>query len=304
MIDPMIEQLELRQLMTAVLNGRTLTITATSGNDVIFLPISSTVEFEPNGDIVHQKQITVMLNGQSEGDFTIAKFSQVTVDLRSGDDRFASGVSNGRRFRLTVIGGPGNDTIFGGVKSDKIDGGPGNDSMVGNAGGDLFISSEGSDTILGGNGVDRVDYSHRTGALQLSVDDVANDGEPALGEHGNVHSDIETLIGGAGADLISAQGRLVGDYMFIGNGGKNTLLGGNGNDTLIGGPKNDSLRGGPGSDFLEGHAGRDKLLGGSGIDQVIAGDDNERDTITGTLGEDTVNSDFLDVGNALPPVGS
>src|SRR5690242_19521192 len=110
----MIEQLELRQLMTAELTGRTLTITGTSGNDVIFRPVETVPEFEPNGDIINRLHVTVMLNGVSQGEFSVHKFSQVNVDLRSGDDKFSSGLSNGRKFKLFVIGGPGNDTINGG----------------------------------------------------------------------------------------------------------------------------------------------------------------------------------------------
>jgi Ca2+-binding RTX toxin-like protein len=66
---------------------------------------------------------------------------------------------------ISVYGGLGNDTIKGGLGDDYLDGG---------AGVDIFQTSadaidDGGDTYVGGAGVDTIDYSGRTGVLNVSV---------------------------------------------------------------------------------------------------------------------------------------
>src|SRR3954447_14561095 len=101
----MIEHLEPRQFLDAVIHGHELTITATSGDDVITMPVETVPEFEPNGDIVRVLHTTVMLNGVSQGEFSTRNITRVVVDLRSGNDYFFPGVSRGRKFKVFVIGG-------------------------------------------------------------------------------------------------------------------------------------------------------------------------------------------------------
>ena len=79
----------------------------------------------------------------------------------------------------------------------------------------------------------------------------------------------DTVFGGEGNDtLISVEGS---DFLF-GGGGDDTLLGGNNPSeihTLNGGEGNDFLRAGDGLTRLDGGPGLDTLVGGDGIDEFI-----------------------------------
>ena len=55
----------------------------------------------------------------------------------------------------------------------------------------------------GGNGYDRVRYDERTGALNISIDGRANDGEGGIFEGDNVRTDNEQLFAGRGSDNLS-----------------------------------------------------------------------------------------------------
>src|SRR5205814_1276069 len=104
-----------------------LTITGTPGNDVITMPVKKVLEIRPNGDLVPVLHVTVILNGASDGEFSVPAINKVRVNLLDGDDYFSPGNSKGRKFRVFADGGPGNDTIFGGSRKDRLDGGPGDD---------------------------------------------------------------------------------------------------------------------------------------------------------------------------------
>lgn len=128
----------------------------------------------------------------------------------------------------------------------------------------------------------------------------------------------DTILGGAGADLLS--GFYGNDYIDGGEGNDilkggegndtllagtdtlktstaNTLEGGNGNDLLIGGAAadymdggagNDTLKGGAGADKLHGEAGNDYIEGGAGADVITAGAGN--DTVYGGDDNDNISS--------------
>lgn len=151
-----------------------------------------------------------------------------------------------------LIGGSGNDILQGNQLSNNIKGGAGNDIiwgglagtcasdvdvLDGEAGDDTFAMTaltDCGDSLTGGTGIDTADYQLRTGALTITLDNGALDGE--AGEKDNVKSDIEIVLGGSG------------------------------NDTMTGSAANDELHGGPGNDVLNGGGGDDKLIGNSGAD--------------------------------------
>src|SRR5207302_10225059 len=88
-----------------------------------------------------------------------------------------------------------------------------------------------------------------------------------------------TIDGGAGDDVLSSYGRLIG---------------GDGTDTLTGLTSatlanfSQILDGGNGNDTLTGGTGLDLLLGGAGDDTFVPGFDLQNDTIDGGLGFDTI----------------
>ncbi|MEI2701345.1 MAG: calcium-binding protein [Baekduia sp.] len=219
----------------------------------------------------------------------------VTTDFTNDDG--AAGEHDTVRAVRAVIGGSGNDTlncswyILGAQES--VLGGPGDDVVSGGDGNDLLDGGPGADRISGGAGTDRVTYESRTAPVSLTLDDIANDGEP--GEGDSIEADVEELQGGAGNDVLS------------GNQGADRLDGGPGADTVsyasatrpvrvtlardattddgadgegddvvavehvIGGPFDDVLSGDDGSNRFDGGGGSDVLDGAGGADQLIGG---------------------------------
>jgi Ca2+-binding RTX toxin-like protein len=124
-------------------------------------------------------QIGVNLNAQADGanqdaDVVMATVdpSQVFVRLvgRPGDDTL-SGLG-GPEFtgplpadRLSLSGGPGNDTMIGGPHHDLIRGDLGNDTMIGSGGDDLIKVGPGRDLAKAGAGRDRIENESNVGGV-------------------------------------------------------------------------------------------------------------------------------------------
>jgi Ca2+-binding RTX toxin-like protein len=136
----------------------------------------------------------------------------------------------------------------------------------------------------GGTGTaDLVDYTGTSSNLNVSLDNVANDG--VSGEGDNVKSSVEKVQGGSGDDTLSAN--------FAAFTGNAVLDGAGGNDTIIGGSANDTLFGEGGNDSVVGNGGNDSLDGGSG-NNVFDAVDGQADTLHSTGGVDTLNFDQFD----------
>jgi hypothetical protein len=197
--------------------------------------------------------------------------TQLVLDMKGGDDYLqgksplAAEVSGslgagsdfvdlgGQTQRIDLDAGPGTDFIRSGHASDRLQGGTGSDD---------FNPGFGSDDLIGGDGVDTVYYTDHDGDLQLSFDGVANDGDPALGEHDNLIG-IEGLRGGSGNDHM------------VGDGGINDFFGDAGNDTMDG-------RGG--FDTFDGWEGNDTILARDGL----------AERVTCGLGTDRATTDDID----------
>src|SRR3954453_9032373 len=168
----------------------------------------------------------------------------------------------------TITGGPGDDTLFGKMGNTSLSGAGGNDVLdvhygecrgtvdggdckdqIITSGGATVTAGPGDDTIAmyggcsagddvsGGSGVDTYDLSGDSDSQIVSLDDLANDGWLNFAtQTGNVHSDIERLIGSSRDDV------------------------------LIGSSHAESLDGGPGDDIHDGGGGADLLEGGAGTD--------------------------------------
>ncbi|MGD9694357.1 MAG: calcium-binding protein [Thermoleophilia bacterium] len=160
---------------------------------------------------------------------------------------------------IGVLVGNGNDSIrlttraTGVASADRAEvfGGPGNDSFEANG--------LEADRFVGGEGVDTMSYATRTAPLQLSADGVADDGE--AGEGDEIGSDVETIYGGSGPDVMRAA-----------DSPRSTLIGSSGDDTLIGSRFDDILLGDDGADTIDGGVGADQVFGGDGDDRLLAND--------------------------------
>jgi Ca2+-binding RTX toxin-like protein len=171
----------------------------------------------------------------------------------------------------------------------------------GGAANDTFVQKlKATETLNGGAGTDTVDYSARTTALQITIGAGADDGAnvPGPGENDNVGADIETVIGGTAADVITVlPATSVLKYRLEGGAGDDTLTGADGRDTLLGGAGVDTLTAGGGRDSLDGGLGNDIETGGVGNDTFDQGNvTNGADTLTGGDGTDAVKYSLRTVG--------
>jgi Ca2+-binding RTX toxin-like protein len=198
--------------------------------------------------------------------------SQIFVVCSDGDDRV--NVSNKIKIKTLIAGGAGNDTLIAGG---------GNDSLGGDVGDDILDGGAGADSMVGGPGNDTADYSSRTNNLVIKQDPIRGDGE--AGEDDFVNSDIETLQGGSGNDLLQAGAVPTGINVVYGNdgidrifgmSGTDTLYGGSGDDWFDAGTENDVVYGGTGRDTMSGSDGNDTLDGGKGVDRIYGNRGNDR----------------------------
>ena len=127
-----------------------------------------------------------------------------------------------------LIGGTGNDRIFGLGGFDNIQGGDGNDYLDGGTGNDRMHGGDGTDELIGGLGND-------------------------------------WLYGDAGKDVLNGGD---GDDTIYGGTENDNLTGGLGNDYLVGGSGADTMIGGEGDDRFYGGSGNDVINGGNGTDQI------------------------------------
>ena len=142
-----------------------------------------------------------------------------------------------------LAGGGAGDTIAGGAGDDILNGNAGTDAMFGGDNNDTLQGGAGADSMGGGPGIDKADYSDALTGIDVTLDDVANDGTPAEGDNAWV-SRIENVLGGRFNDTIQ------------GDSDANGLIGGLG--------AGHAGRGAPGPDVITGGSGMDNLVGGAG----------------------------------------
>lgn len=151
-----------------------LTLTGTSGSDVI---------------VVHQMpgagnvEVTGNINGVPF-DFFFKGVKSILVNAYSGDDY----VENQTNIPMTAHGGIGNDTIIGGGGNDYLYGEDGNDVLIGGYGNDYLSGGNGDDELSGGYGSDQLDGGNGNDSLYGGVD-----GSP------------DFLTGGPGADFFDVE---------------------------------------------------------------------------------------------------
>ena len=174
--------------------------------------------------------------------------------------------------RIVVQSRDGDDVLRNTTtRPAELDGGPGDDTLSG---------ARGPDVLRGGAGTDTVTYEDRTARVAVRLDRTANDGE--LGEQDDVRSDVETVRGGRGDDVL------------LGDDGPNRLLGGRGDDVLGGLGDDDVLDGEGGDDRLSGGSGRDTATYATRTARVVVSLDDVRND--GQSGEaDDVRSDVEDL---------
>lgn len=166
-----------------------------------------------------------------DGDLTFVSCDAAGVtiiDIRTKDGNDT--VNNMSPMSAYVLGGDGNDAIWGGVADDYLYGGEGNDQLRGGPGDDTLEGNPGSDYMIGGDGsYDQASY--RGSAAGVIADLIGDAGDGVPGENDTITSDVEILVGSDHNDVL------------YGNDQMNFLYGGRGQDVLNGLGGNDFLTG-------------------------------------------------------------
>ncbi|MEO6437099.1 MAG: hypothetical protein ABIP55_15255, partial [Tepidisphaeraceae bacterium] len=254
-----LEPLEVRRFLTtaSVDAANTLQILGTGSSETI------TVNRNTSNRLTVTGVGTTFVIGNSAG-----QVNKIVIQAGGGNDTVL--LTNNVRFPSGNAGIPA--TIAGNAGNDTLTGGPGNDVLSGNDGDDTMDGGVGNDLITGGANIDTTNYSNRTGALRVSINDNADsDGEIAIAENDKVET--EEVIGGAGND---------------------TLIGSSLADFLAGGGGADSITGNAGDDEVIGSTGQDKLFGNTG-DDFIGAQNNDQDTVNGGTDPDGTDLDLASV---------
>jgi Ca2+-binding RTX toxin-like protein len=145
-----------------------------------------------NISIVKQGNEYVVLGTGVPQKFSAAAVTSFSIDARGGNDRVF--INPTLAISAAILGGAGNDLLFGGAGNDTIDGGSGHDLIYGMAGNDSLLGGDGNDFLWGGNGNDVIKGG--LGNDWLYGDAGADDLD---GEGGD-----NWLFGGAGIDLLAS----------------------------------------------------------------------------------------------------
>lgn len=254
-----VESLEGRRMLSASLADGVLTVNGTAGADTIsFELVLTDVVVTDNGVVTRFAAAAVtsivVSTGAGHDSITGDEALLVPMNVNAGDGN------------STIVGGGGNDSLYGNNGVDRIWGGGGDDTLVGGLSYDYFYGGPGADTFVGGASYDEVNYADATVGVSVTLDGIANDGAP--GEGDNVGVDCEHITGGAGDDTLVGNGAL---NMIVGNGGDDWIDGGGGNDSLHGNDGDDTIYGGAGGDSISAHAGNNVVYAGDGADTVSGG---------------------------------
>ena len=172
-----------------------------------------------------------------------------------------------------LLGAAGRDLLQGKAGSDRLDGGPGDDRAFGGAGADdvrggsgkdILGGGLGPDGLSGGSGRDIVVYGQRGQPVIVTIGAGANDG--VARERDNVKTDVESVQGGRGNDVLTGNNRA---NRLLGSGGDDRLLGKGGSDVLVGAGGDDRL------DAREGAAASGRSAQAGAVDRVVCGEGND-----------------------------
>ena len=237
---------------------------------------------------------------------TIPKIDRTDINIDGGRD--------------TLIGGDGNDAIYGGGGDDHIDGGAGNDEIYGERGHDRIMGGSDNDTIHGGDGMDIV-----FGDRIALIDDDAVAPFTANGKHAFSQEFVDAHFNGNASEpdnvtinenefkikvdtnntiytkytnnlknkindgILTHSSDLgtIGSDTIYGDDGNDLIFGDDGKDTTLGGA--DKIYGGIGNDIIDGDGGADTISGGIDNDLIYGGAGD--DIIDGGAGNDMLYGD-------------
>lgn len=191
-----------------------------------------------------------------------------------GDDLVKGGSGDDRIWGNSgeddLRGGAGDDAIYGGSDNDILRGGGGNDYLEGNSGDDDLRGGAGDDEIWGNSGNDVI----RDGAGNDKIDGGSGDDVFKAGDGDDFYNgasgfdtlDYSASKGGINADLSK--------HVVTGFGndevwGVERFVGSRYDDVIKGDKRDNVIAGGNGDDVIRGLGGADTLSGGEGDDKFV-----------------------------------
>jgi Ca2+-binding RTX toxin-like protein len=137
-------------------------------------------------------------------------FGTGSADSMTGSNAAEEFIGQGGNDRL--LGGPGTDELHGSSGDDLLDGGGSGDDLFAEGDGATMIGGAGADDFFGSaTGGGTVSYIDKTAPVSATLDGAANDGLVDDGiapgdqsEGDNIDDNVITVIGGSGADELSA----------------------------------------------------------------------------------------------------
>ncbi|MGO4441604.1 beta strand repeat-containing protein, partial [Rhizobium sp. RAF56] len=132
----------------------------------------------------------------------------------------------------SLVGGSGNDTIYGSAGDNILFGGAGNDTLVGGGGNNILNGGLGNDTMIGGAGNDTYVLDNAGDTFTPETPGGGIDTVVVPWSYNVAGTNIENVILTGTANL-NATGD-AGNNVLGGNAGDNVFIGGAGNDTING----------------------------------------------------------------------
>jgi Ca2+-binding RTX toxin-like protein len=202
------------------------------------------------------------------------------VLLQSGEDLYDG---RGGRIIGEVLGGTGNDTLYGGLGADRLLG-EGNDDTLYFDAEDLRFG-----VVSGGAGYDAGHYTDDATPITIRLQNHGLEGY-----YGSAADEVVITgsLGGVGAFILTGAGNDLVDASSQAD----TINGGAGVDVLYGRDGADTLIGGLGGDWLQGGAGADVFRYNALTDSTVNGQDFIADF-------STVDGDKINLDLALEDVG-
>jgi Ca2+-binding RTX toxin-like protein len=239
------------------------------------------------------------LYGDGDEDLVAGDGGDDVIYGGDGDDKsiWSGGV---KIYNGGLLGGDGNDIIYGEAGADQMWGEAGTDLLYGGTENDVAEGGAGDDVIHGDDGDDILygDDKDSTSAFAGAGADVMYAGNGADVVSGGAGNDTvyggsgaDTLWGTAGSDTIHGDDGndvIYGDFNHAGtvNDAADTIYGGAGADVVNSGGGNDTVYGGDDNDTLYASDGNDTVYGDAGVDTIYGG--NGADTLRGGAGVDTL----------------